>query len=105
MTSVQSINQSLPAENNATPEKVNSIQPDNENGKLNSTSNSTLSNAKQSTQINDQTGAACTFKMERPKLPVFAGNVRDYAIFPSDFKAAQNSLDLPVLGIPLQQAR
>ena len=29
-----------------------------------------------------------TFKLEKPKLPVFAGNVRDYAIFPSDFKHA-----------------
>lgn len=29
---------------------------------------------------------ACTFKLEKPKLPVFAGNVRDYAIFRSDFK-------------------
>ena len=28
----------------------------------------------------------CTFKLEKPKLPVFAGNVRDYAIFHSDFK-------------------
>ena len=31
---------------------------------------------------------ACTFKLEKPKLPVFAGNVRDYAIFRSDFKHA-----------------
>ncbi|XP_068687785.1 uncharacterized protein [Montipora foliosa] len=32
--------------------------------------------------------AACGFKLEKPKLPVFAGNVRDYAIFRSDFKHA-----------------
>ena len=32
--------------------------------------------------------AACGFKLEKPKLPVFAGSVRDYAIFRSDFKHA-----------------
>ena len=31
---------------------------------------------------------ACMFKLEKPKLPVFAGNVRDYAIFRSDFNHA-----------------
>ena len=30
--------------------------------------------------------AACTFKLEKPKLPTFSGNVRDYAIFRSDIK-------------------
>lgn len=30
--------------------------------------------------------AACTFKLEKPKLPIFSGNVRDYAIFRSDIK-------------------
>lgn len=30
--------------------------------------------------------AACTFKLEKPKLPIFSGNVRDYAIFRSDMK-------------------
>ena len=34
---------------------------------------------------------ACTFKLEKPKLPVFAGNVRDYAIFRSDFKHAMEA--------------
>lgn len=47
MTSVQSINQALAAENNGTPEKVNSIQTDNENGKFNSTNNWALRNKKQ----------------------------------------------------------
>ena len=27
----------------------------------------------------------CGFKMEKPKMPLFAGDVRDYAIFRSDF--------------------
>ena len=30
--------------------------------------------------------AACPFKLEKPKLPIFSGNVRDYAIFRSDIK-------------------
>ena len=30
--------------------------------------------------------AACTFKLEKPKPPIFSGNVRDYAIFRSDIK-------------------
>ena len=34
-----------------------------------------------------QTGT-CAFKLEKPKVTVFAGNVRDYAIFRSDFKHA-----------------
>ena len=28
----------------------------------------------------------CNFQMEKPKLPRFAGDVRDYAIFKADFK-------------------
>ena len=28
----------------------------------------------------------CSFKMEKPKLPKFAGDVREYAIFKADFK-------------------
>ena len=35
----------------------------------------------------NQSGA-CTFKLEKPKLPIFTGDVRDYAIFRSDFKHA-----------------
>ena len=34
-----------------------------------------------------QTGA-CSFKLEKPKVSVFTGNVRDYAIFRSAFKNA-----------------
>ena len=30
--------------------------------------------------------ATCGFKTEKPKMPRFAGDVRDYAIFRSDFK-------------------
>ena len=31
---------------------------------------------------------ACSFKMEKPKLPKFAGDVREYASFKADFKHA-----------------
>lgn len=31
---------------------------------------------------------ACRFKMEKPKLPKFAGDVREYAVFKADFKHA-----------------
>ena len=34
---------------------------------------------------------SCGFKMEKPKMPRFAGDVRDYAIFRSDFKHAVDS--------------
>ena len=47
---------------------------------------SVANNAAQSHGTN-QSGA-CTFKLEKPKLPIFVGNVRDYAIFHSDFKHA-----------------
>ena len=30
----------------------------------------------------------CSFKMEKPKLPKFAGDVREYAIFKADLKHA-----------------
>ena len=30
----------------------------------------------------------CSFKMEKPKMPKFSGDVREYAIFRSDFKHA-----------------
>ena len=39
---------------------------------------------------NASTGA-CGFKMEKPKMPKFAGDVRDYAIFRADFKHAIES--------------
>ena len=32
------------------------------------------------------TNKKCGFKVEKPKLPSFSGNVRDYVIFCSDFK-------------------
>ena len=37
------------------------------------------------------TTGACGFKMEKPKMPKFTGNVREYAIFRADFKHAIES--------------
>lgn len=42
------------------------------------------------TNSNASTGA-CSFKMEKPKMPKFTGDVRDYAIFRADFKHAVES--------------
>ena len=33
-------------------------------------------------------GSACNLRMEKPKLPKFAGDVRECAIFKADFKHA-----------------
>ena len=33
-------------------------------------------------------GSSCNFKIEKPKLPKFSGDVRDYVIFRADFKHA-----------------
>jgi len=35
-----------------------------------------------------ETEKFCSFKLEKPKLPMFSGDVREYAIFRSDFKHA-----------------
>ena len=87
MTNIQPINQTLPEINaekaKGTSEKeINSVQKadDKQNPVIN----------KENTGNTSQTGA-CTFKLEKPKLPVFAGNVRDYAIFRSDFKHAKEA--------------
>jgi len=84
MTNIQPINQTLRQINaekaKGTSEKeIISVQKadDKQNLAIN----------KENTGTTSQTGA-CTFKLEKPKLPVFAGNVRDYAIFRSDFKHA-----------------
>ena len=40
---------------------------------------------------NSGSAGACGFKMEKPKMPKFAGDVREYAIFRADFKHAIES--------------
>ena len=84
MTNIQLISETLPEINaekaeGTSDKEINSVQKvdDKQNPAIN----------KETTSDTSQTGA-CTFKLEKPKLPVFAGNVRDYAIFRSDFKHA-----------------
>ena len=43
------------------------------------------------TKHESNVNTSCGFKMEKPKMPRFAGDVRDYAIFHSDFKHAVDS--------------
>lgn len=43
------------------------------------------------TKHESSVNVSCGFKMEKPKMPRFAGDVRDYAIFRSDFKHAVDS--------------
>ncbi|XP_068742503.1 uncharacterized protein [Montipora capricornis] len=43
------------------------------------------------TKHESSVNVSCGFKMEKPKIPRFAGDVRDYAIFRSDFKHAVDS--------------
>ena len=43
------------------------------------------------TKHESNVNTSCGFKMEKPKMPRFAGDVRDYAIFRSDFKHAVDS--------------
>ena len=84
MTNIQPISQTLPEINagkaeSTSDKEINSVQKgdDKQNPAIN-----------KETASNTSQAGACTFKLEKPKLPVFAGNVRDYAIFRSDFKHA-----------------
>ena len=43
------------------------------------------------TKHESSVNVSCGFKMEKPKMPHFAGDVKDYAIFRSDFKHAVDS--------------
>lgn len=56
----------------------------------NSAENSVNGNVEVPNLVNDPSTSsnACGFKMEKPKLPKFAGDVREYAIFKADFKHA-----------------
>lgn len=45
-------------------------------------------NGNNGTKHESSVNTSCGFKMEKPKMPRFAGDVRDYAIFRSDFKHA-----------------
>ena len=49
-----------------------------------STSNTLVVNNQENNQ--NTAGDSCCFKMEKPKMPKFSGDIREYAIFKADFK-------------------
>ena len=82
----------------------NAVQPDNgqpetvgqnaeneqqEINTINDEGNPDNSTAQERTSKSGTT--TCGFKMERPKMPRFSGDVRNYVIFRADFKHAVNS--------------
>ena len=77
---ISSNHQALPEDN---AQRSISTGNDQHNEAINDVINSSLNYSGLSTST-----GTCTFKLEKPKLPVFAGNVLDYAIFRSDFKHA-----------------
>ena len=96
MSSIQSVEQGGPEITVEKGKGVNSVQVINSAQTADDKPISTESNVNKITSIAGteklqqsfiEVGAS-TFKLEKPKLPVFAGNVRDYAIFRSDFKHA-----------------
>lgn len=76
-----------------------SLENDNTNGITQSSPSSaaSTSNNSQTTPAVERPvnginqSAACSFRMEKPKMPKFSGDVREYAIFRSDFKHAIES--------------
>lgn len=90
---IQSVEQAGPeidVENGAKSVQVINNVPTADNKQINTESNVNITSTA-STENSQQSpidAGACTFKLEIPKLPVFAGNVRDLAIFRSDFKHA-----------------
>ena len=54
-----------------------------------SASNTSVVNNQENNQ--NTAGGSCGFKMEKPKMPKFSGDVREYAIFKADFKHAIES--------------
>ena len=57
---------------------------------VNTKDDSSTSVVNSNNQENNQNtaGDSCGFKMEKPKMPKFSGDVREYAIFKADFKHA-----------------
>lgn len=85
MTNIHSDNQALPASDHGNAEQSSSTADNKQINAVNDVNNTSPTD---NTEQNTTPAGACTFKLEKPKLPVFTGNVRDYAIFRSDFKHA-----------------
>ena len=88
MQSIQSVEQADPEIHADSVQVITTVQttdhtPINTEGNVN---NITSTAGTEKVQKSPIEASACTFKLEKPKLPVFAGNVRVYAIFRSDFK-------------------
>lgn len=59
----------------------------NENSEMNDKSEHDRKHKPQSSQeSNNSAGHACAFKIEKPKMPTFQGDIREYTTFRSDFK-------------------
>ena len=92
MPSIQSVEQAGPeimVEKGANSVQVINIRKTADDKPINTESNVNKITSTAGTEKLQQSPVdvgACTFKLEKPKLPNFAGNVRDYAIFRSDFK-------------------
>ena len=90
MQIIQSVEQADPEIHADSVQVIATVQttdhtPINTEGNVNSTTSTAGTEKVQKSPIEASAG---TFKLEKPKLPVFAGNVPDYAIFRSDFKHA-----------------
>lgn len=103
MIGMSSTNDDLTDKDNSTKEPtVNTVSSDKSANDMIQTTvvtneNATTSDSKQTSvkAINNNTpnksATACNFKIEKPKLPTFNGDVREYAIFRADFKHAVES--------------
>lgn len=93
---IQSVEQAGPeidVENGAKSVQVINNVPTADDKQINTESNVNITSTASTENLQQSPieAGACTFKLEKPKLPVFAGNVRDYAIFHSDFKHAREA--------------
>ena len=75
-------NENLATTSHITPEMFPAAHQNVSVGSFGNTRQAMINEAQNSGQI------ACGFKMEKPKMPRFSGDVRDYAIFRADFKHA-----------------
>ena len=93
---IQSVEQAGPeidVENGAKSVQVINNVPTADDKQINTESNVNITSTASTENLQQSPieAGTCTFKLEKPKLPVFAGNVRDYAIFHSDFKHAREA--------------
>lgn len=96
MTFIQSTDQALPEiiakQGTSWVEEIDSVHTADgmQNHTMKNVKNTTLTPIASTEKLSQSTiqSGACTFKLEKPKPPVFVWNVRDCAIFRSNFKYA-----------------